>query len=48
MDSHAPVKLLDEDIVLWRVGDRIHAWRDLCIHRGTRLSLGSVQGERLV
>ena len=42
------VKLLDEDIVLWRVGDRVHAWRDLCLHRGTRLSLGSVQGETLV
>jgi phenylpropionate dioxygenase-like ring-hydroxylating dioxygenase large terminal subunit len=42
------VRLLDEDIVLWRVGDRVHAWRDLCVHRGTRLSLGSVQGETLV
>ncbi len=42
------VRLLEEDIVLWRVGDRIHAWRDLCLHRGTRLSLGSVQGETLV
>ena len=42
------VKLLDEDIVLWRVGDHVHAWRDLCLHRGTRLSLGRVQGETLV
>jgi phenylpropionate dioxygenase-like ring-hydroxylating dioxygenase large terminal subunit len=42
------VKLLDEDLILWRVGERVHAWRDLCIHRGTRLSLGSVQGETLV
>jgi phenylpropionate dioxygenase-like ring-hydroxylating dioxygenase large terminal subunit len=42
------VRLLDEDIVLWRVGERVHAWRDLCLHRGTRLSLGSVQGETLV
>ncbi|HEY7019650.1 MAG TPA: aromatic ring-hydroxylating dioxygenase subunit alpha [Ktedonobacterales bacterium] len=42
------VKLLDEDLVLWRAGDRVHAWRDLCLHRGTRLSLGSVQGETLV
>jgi phenylpropionate dioxygenase-like ring-hydroxylating dioxygenase large terminal subunit len=42
------VRLLDEDIVLWRVGDHVHAWRDLCIHRGTRLSLGSVQDETLV
>lgn len=42
------VRLLDEDIVLWRVGERVHAWRDLCIHRGTRLSLGTVRDETLV
>jgi phenylpropionate dioxygenase-like ring-hydroxylating dioxygenase large terminal subunit len=42
------VRLLEEDIVLWRLGERVHAWRDLCLHRGTRLSLGSVQGETLV
>jgi phenylpropionate dioxygenase-like ring-hydroxylating dioxygenase large terminal subunit len=38
-----PARLLGEDIVLWRVGERVHAWRDLCIHRGTRLSLGTVR-----
>jgi phenylpropionate dioxygenase-like ring-hydroxylating dioxygenase large terminal subunit len=43
-----PARLLGEDIALWRVGDRVHAWRDLCVHRGTRLSLGRVEGERLV
>jgi phenylpropionate dioxygenase-like ring-hydroxylating dioxygenase large terminal subunit len=42
------VRLLEEDIVLWRVGERVHAWRDLCVHRGTRLSLGSVRDETLV
>ena len=42
------VHLLGEDIVVWRSGDAIHAWRDLCVHRGTRLSLGKVVGgERL-
>lgn len=41
-------RLLEEDLVLWRVGARVHAWRDLCIHRGTRLSLGRVEGERLI
>ncbi len=35
-------RLLGEDIVLWRSGDSHHAWRDLCVHRGTRLSLGRV------
>lgn len=38
----AAVRLLDEDVVLWRVADRVHAWRDLCVHRGARLSLGRV------
>jgi phenylpropionate dioxygenase-like ring-hydroxylating dioxygenase large terminal subunit len=35
-------RLLGEDIVLWRSGDDYFAWRDLCVHRGTRLSLGKV------
>jgi len=35
-------RLLGEDIVLWRSGDEHFAWRDLCVHRGTRLSLGKV------
>jgi phenylpropionate dioxygenase-like ring-hydroxylating dioxygenase large terminal subunit len=37
------VRLLDEDVVLWRAGERVLAWCDLCIHRGARLSLGTVQ-----
>jgi phenylpropionate dioxygenase-like ring-hydroxylating dioxygenase large terminal subunit len=41
------VRLLDEDLVLWRVGERIHAWRDLCVHRGAKLSLGTVQNQTL-
>jgi phenylpropionate dioxygenase-like ring-hydroxylating dioxygenase large terminal subunit len=54
--AHAPdlpegrpvgARLLAEDLVLWRVGDRVHAWRDLCVHRGARLTLGSVDGDRL-
>lgn len=43
-----PVRLLEEDIVLWRVGERVHAWRDLCIHRGTKLSLGKIENETLI
>ena len=38
----AGVRLLDEDLVLWRAGERVLAWRDLCVHRGARLSLGTV------
>jgi phenylpropionate dioxygenase-like ring-hydroxylating dioxygenase large terminal subunit len=36
------VRLLGEDLVLWRTKGEVMAWRDLCIHRGTRLSLGKV------
>ena len=38
----AGIRLLDEDIVVWRGGTRLHAWRDACVHRGTRLSLGKI------
>ena len=34
------IRLLGEDIVLWKSGDRYMAWQDLCIHRGSRLSAG--------
>jgi len=47
-DKPMAVRLLEEDLVLWRVGDKIHAWRDLCVHRGTRLSLGKIQDETLI
>ena len=36
------IRLLDEDIFVWHSGDQIHAWRDLCVHRGTKLSLGKI------
>lgn len=43
-----PARLLDEDIVIWRLGDQLMAWQDLCIHRGTRLSLGRIENENLI
>ncbi|MEM7334206.1 MAG: aromatic ring-hydroxylating dioxygenase subunit alpha [Chloroflexota bacterium] len=43
-----PVRLLGEDIVLWELNGRIHAWRDLCIHRGAKLSMGKIQGDCLM
>lgn len=37
------VRLLDEDLVVWAGGGgRVHAALDLCVHRGSRLSLGWV------
>lgn len=41
-------RLLGEDIVVWKSSDGVHAWQDLCIHRGTRLSLGKVTGNELI
>jgi phenylpropionate dioxygenase-like ring-hydroxylating dioxygenase large terminal subunit len=37
-----PARLLGRDIVLWREGGQVHAWLDLCRHRGAKLSLGRV------
>ncbi len=38
--------LLDTQLALWRdSAGQLHAWEDRCPHRGTRLSMGSVQGD---
>jgi phenylpropionate dioxygenase-like ring-hydroxylating dioxygenase large terminal subunit len=43
------VRLLGEDLVVWRDSQgQPHVLRDLCIHRGTALSLGRVVGDRLM
>lgn len=44
----AACRLLGVDLVVWRAGGQVRAWQDLCIHRGTRLSMGHVMGETLV
>jgi phenylpropionate dioxygenase-like ring-hydroxylating dioxygenase large terminal subunit len=36
-------RVMSVDVVLWRSSEGLHCWRDLCIHRGTRLSLGSIR-----
>ena len=41
-------RLLGCDVVLWRSHEGIHCWRDLCVHRGAKLSLGRLCGDRLV
>jgi phenylpropionate dioxygenase-like ring-hydroxylating dioxygenase large terminal subunit len=41
------VRLLGEDLVIWRGEDGVHAWKDLCVHRGTRLSLGTAGRDTL-
>jgi vanillate O-demethylase monooxygenase subunit len=48
-DRPHPTTLLGEPLVLWR--DRtgtLRAFRDVCIHRGTALSLGRIDGDDLV
>jgi len=41
--------LLDEPLVLWRdAGGVARAFRDVCVHRGTALSLGRVEGDEIV
>ena len=42
------VDLLGERMVLWRDGTAVRAFKDLCIHRGTPLSLGRVEAGSLV
>jgi phenylpropionate dioxygenase-like ring-hydroxylating dioxygenase large terminal subunit len=37
-------RLLATDLVLWRSREGLHCWRDLCVHRGARLSLGTIRG----
>jgi methylxanthine N1-demethylase len=41
-DRPLPVTLLDEQLVIVRLGDEIACFPDLCVHRGTALSLGWV------
>ena len=46
-DGPVAVDLLDEPLVLWRDSrGAAHALRDLCIHRGTALSLGARRRRR--
>lgn len=41
-------RLLERDIVLWRdEASAVHAWPDRCPHRGAKLSLGRIEGNRL-
>src|SRR6266446_9894315 len=48
-DRPVAADLLGEPLVLWRGADqRPQANLDLCVHRGTALSLGWVSGDELV
>jgi len=47
IDSPIAVRLLDEPLVIVRLNGEIACFGDLCIHRGTALSLGTVTGANL-
>jgi phenylpropionate dioxygenase-like ring-hydroxylating dioxygenase large terminal subunit len=47
-DKPFPTTLLNEQLVLWRTKEGVSAVKDICIHRGTRLSLGWVEEDQLV
>lgn len=36
------VRLLGEELAIWRAGEQVFAWQDRCPHRGARLSMGRV------
>ena len=46
-DKPLPALLLGEQIVITRLGGRVQAFRDLCAHRGTALSLGWIEDDSL-
>lgn len=44
-----PAVLLGEDLILWRdKSGMVHVWKDLCIHRGARLSKGWITENTVV
>lgn len=47
-ESITSVRLLGENLLLWRCGDRFMVWQDYCPHRGARLSMGQITNETLV
>ena len=36
-------RTMGADVVLWRSSEGLRCWRDLCVHRGARLSLGTIR-----
>ena len=47
-DRPLGVRLLEQPVVLYRANGQVNAFEDLCLHRGTRLSLGRTEGENLI
>jgi vanillate O-demethylase monooxygenase subunit len=47
VDKPEAVVLLGEQLVLARLGGEVRCFSDLCVHRGTPLSIGSIDGDQL-
>lgn len=47
-DRPVAARLLDENLVVFRTQKGITVARDLCLHRGAKLSLGEMDGDELV
>ena len=48
-DAPVSADLLGEPLVLWRDSDGgVRAMSDVCVHRGTALSLGTISGDQIV
>ena len=46
-DAPVPAKLLDIGLVVYRTAQDVVVARDICLHRGARLSLGSIKDSQL-
>src|SRR4051794_36858002 len=47
-DAIVPVRLLGEDLIVWRHDGKVQAWKDYCRHRGARLSMGWIKQGRVI
>jgi phenylpropionate dioxygenase-like ring-hydroxylating dioxygenase large terminal subunit len=47
-DAPISVRLLNESIVIFRSGDRVSAFKDLCLHRGAKISMGKVRDGNII
>jgi phenylpropionate dioxygenase-like ring-hydroxylating dioxygenase large terminal subunit len=47
-DAPVSTQLFGRQIVLFRTSKGVHAFNDLCIHRGVPLSLGRIENDELV
>jgi phenylpropionate dioxygenase-like ring-hydroxylating dioxygenase large terminal subunit len=47
-DRPVAIQLLGEPVVLFRSQGRISAFKDLCLHRGAKISAGTIRNENIV